>query len=133
MRHLDAGFASEAIVALFQRYRGTKGFRIVDVADEDLIENIDAAARRVEQPVLADTSSGLRFLGPSPTASLSVVLELALKREQLRAADVAYVLGISTTNASNKLKQLWQRGYLLRREEAAARARPPAYLWSRAS
>lgn len=121
VRHIDTSFASEAIVGLVQRYRGRKGFRLVAISDEDIIENIEAAATRMGQPVLADLPSGPQFLGPEPSAGLSNVLALALERGRLRATDVsARFPQVSITNASNKLKQLCDQGYLMRREESAA-------------
>ena len=120
VRHLDTSFASEAIVALVQRYRGRTGFRLVSISDDDIVVNIVAAVARVGQPVLAETSAGLRFLGPAPSAGLSAVVDLVLERGRIRAADVAAGLEISIANASNKLKQLWEQGYLLRCEESAA-------------
>ena len=63
VRRLDISFASETIVELARRYRRTKGFCLVDLTDKDLIENLDAAADKKEQPILvwhghsANTSS----------------------------------------------------------------------------
>jgi hypothetical protein len=44
VQRVDISFASETVVELARRYRGTKGFCLVDLTDPDLIENWDAAA-----------------------------------------------------------------------------------------
>ena len=52
VRRLDMSFASETLVELARRYRENKGFCLVDLADKDIVENIDAAAEKKEQPLL---------------------------------------------------------------------------------
>ncbi|HKV08338.1 MAG TPA: DNA-binding protein, partial [Thermoanaerobaculia bacterium] len=43
----------------------------------------------------------------------------ALERTGARASEFAAAAQISLTNASTKLKQLWEQGFLLRRENLA--------------
>src|ERR1700738_2283485 len=44
VQRLDISFSSETVVELARRYRGAKGFCLIDISDKDLIENVDAAA-----------------------------------------------------------------------------------------
>jgi hypothetical protein len=91
-----------------------------DLDDEDLAENIAAAAERCATPVTAWSRAGIKILGPRPSAGVQAALSFALERTQVRAAELARVLSLSVPNASNKLKQLWEGGYLMRRESVAA-------------
>jgi hypothetical protein len=120
VERMDISFVSETMVQLAKRYRGNKGFCFVDVPHEDMAENIDAAAIKGEQPFLAWRNTKASVLGPQPAAGTADAFHFALERPYTRVADfVAGNPGISLTNASNKFKQLWQKGFLLRRERAA--------------
>ena len=46
VQRLDISFASETVVELARRYRRFKGFCLIDLSDADLIENLDAAAKK---------------------------------------------------------------------------------------
>jgi len=120
VQRVDISFASETIVELARRYRGTKGFCVVDLSDPDLIENIDAAAARKAQPLTVWQGKWPRVIGPAPTQGCREALDLALARPQVRAAEFAMgKKDMSIANASMKFKQLWEQGFLLRRESAA--------------
>jgi hypothetical protein len=120
VKRIDISFVSETIVQLAKRFRGNKGFCFIDLSNEDMAENIDAAASKGEQPFLCWHHSNAVVLGPQPGAGTADALRFALGRPHTRVADfVAEHAGVSLTNASNKFKQLWQSGYLLRRERAA--------------
>jgi hypothetical protein len=117
---LDVSFASETVVELVRRYRGSKGICLVDLDNEDLIDNIDAAAARVEVPVLIWTGKTPRLVGIEPSAGNREAFAFALARPQARASEFAEsVAGMSIANASTKFKQLWQQGFLMRTESAA--------------
>jgi hypothetical protein len=117
---MDISFVSETIVQLAKRYRGNKGFCFVDVPHEDMAENIDAAAIKGEQPFIVWHNTKASVLGPQPGAGAADAFHFALERSYTRVADfVAANPDVSLTNASNKFKQLWQKGYLLRHERAA--------------
>ena len=120
VRRLDISFASETIIELARRYRGTKGFCLVDLSDEDLIENWDAAAAKKSQPILVWRGRTARILGCEPSAGNREAYEFALSRPQVRAVEFASLnKGMSVANASMKFKQLWEQGFLLRREGTA--------------
>ena len=120
VRRLDISFASETIVELARRYRGTKGFCFVDLNDEDLIENWDAAAAKKGQPILVWRGHASRVLGGQPSPGNREAYAFALARPKVRAVEFANAhKGMSVANASMKFKQLWEQGFLLRREAAA--------------
>jgi hypothetical protein len=120
VQRMDISFVSETLVQLAKRFRGNKGFCLVDVPSEDMAENIDAAALKAEQPFLVWRNTEASVLGPQPGAGTAEAFRFALQRPYMRVADfVAENADVSLTNASNKFKQLWQLGYLLRRDHAA--------------
>jgi hypothetical protein len=119
VRRTDVSFPRESVVELSVRFRGQKGFSLWDVADDNLLENWDAAANKREQPLFVWSRKGWRLLGPEPTAGLRKPLEFLLEHETLTTAQVANHFDWSTSNASNKLRALSDAGYVLRIEETA--------------
>ncbi len=120
VRRIDISFASETIVELARRYRGAKGFCLIDLDDIDMIENLDAAAAKKNQPLLIWAGPHARVIGPEPSRGNRDALAFALSRPQVRAAEFAEATpGMSIANASTKFKQLWEQGFFLRRERVA--------------
>jgi hypothetical protein len=120
VRRVDISFASETIVELARRYRGAKGFCFVDLKDTDQQENWNAAAERSRQPLFKWDEHGIpAIMGLQPTQGVFDALQFALQRDEARAAEFAGCSEVSITNASNKFKQLWEQGFLLRREAVA--------------
>jgi hypothetical protein len=117
---VDISFASETIVELARRFRGTKGFPFVDLTDPDMIENWEAAAERKKQPLILKSNSSYRVIGLQPTQGTADALQFALSRPTCRAAEFASANpNVSISNASMKFKQLWEQGFLLRYEAVA--------------
>lgn len=120
VKRVDISFASETVVELARRYRGKKGFCFTDLDDVDMEENWAAAAERAKQPLMTWEAGKGRVLGPQPSQGIADAFRFALTKGEARAADyAATVKGMSITNASTKFKQLWENGFLLRRETIA--------------
>jgi len=119
VQRLDISFASETVVELARRYRRTKGFCLVDLTDRDLIENLDAAAEKKEQPIVVWRGMSADLIGSEPSEGTREAFQFAMGRPLSRAAEFATQKGISIANASMKFKQLWEQGFLLRREGTA--------------
>jgi hypothetical protein len=121
VRRVDISFASETVVELARRYRGNKGFCLIGLTDPDQRENWEAAAQRAKHPIMSLNEQGqLEILGVEPTPGNSDALKFALGKPETRAAEYAASKdGVSITNASTKFKQLWEQGFLLRREAVA--------------
>jgi hypothetical protein len=119
VRRVDMSFASETLVEIARRYRQTKGFCLVDLTDRDLIENIDAAARKKEQPLLVWYGETMELIGAEPSEGTREAFQFAVINGKTRAAEFAIQKGVTIANASTKFKQLWQQGFLLRRESIA--------------
>jgi hypothetical protein len=119
VKRVDYSFSSETIVQLARRFRGEKGFYLTDIASLEIEENIDAAARRVEQPLLIIDGRKHRFIGLLPTPGTKAALDVVVARPQARATEIADAIQVSVANASMKLKQLWSSGFVMRRESVA--------------
>lgn len=120
VRRVDISFASETLVELARRYRGSKGFCLVDLDDVDMIENWEAAAAKKSQPIVLWVGDNGRVIGTKPSQGNRDALSFALSRSQATASDFAEATpGMSIANASTKFKQLWEQGFLLRRESVA--------------
>lgn len=120
VRRADISFASETLVELARRFRGTKGFCLINMTDPDMAENWEAAAARKGQPLLVWAGQDARVIGAKPSQGTREALEFALARPTTRAAEFALAkAGMSIANASMKFKQLWEQGFLLREESVA--------------
>src|SRR5713226_2998812 len=66
VRRVDISFASETIVELARRYKGLKGFCLVDLDDADIFENWEAAATKKGQPIAVWAKGKGRVIGVEP-------------------------------------------------------------------
>lgn len=119
VRRVDISFASETVVEIARRYRPEKGFCFVDLSDADMRENWEAAAQRRNQPIMVWDGERSKVIGVEPSTGSYEALQFALKSTKTRATEYASEAGISIANASMKFKQLWEQGFLLRREDVA--------------
>ena len=119
VRRTDASFPRESVMEVARRYRKKVGFCLVDADNRDLLDNWDAAALKKEQPMFVWRKEQWQLIGPQPSPGIASALQLAVKDERIRAADLADKLSLKIANASMKLKQLWEAGYLLRVEDSA--------------
>jgi len=117
---VDISFASETLVELANRFRCRKGFCFIDLTDMDMIENWEAAAERKRQPLMVWSGDDVSIIGPKPKRGAAGALAFAFKRDETRASEfAATVENMTIANASMKFKQLWEEGFLLRRENVA--------------
>jgi hypothetical protein len=119
VKRTDASFPRESVVELAKRYRGKKGFCLVDISDPDLLDNWNAAAVMREQPLTVWRNGKPEIIGHKPTAGNEQVLKYILSKGEGSAASVARDLKLQLTNASTKLRQLEKDGFILRRDEAS--------------
>jgi hypothetical protein len=119
VHRVDISFASETIVELARRFRRNKGFCIADVVDPDMIENIDAAGEKKDQPILVWRGKSVELVGMKPAEGIREAFQFAMGRSRCRASEFAIQKNLSIANASSKFKQLWEQGFLLRQESTA--------------
>ena len=95
VNRLDISFSSETVVELARRFRTRKGFCIVDLSDQDLIENLDAAAQKKEQPMLVWRDRSADLIGPEPSEGAREAFSFAMGRSDCRASEFAQSKGIA--------------------------------------
>ena len=125
IRCVDVSFARESVIELARRYRGEKGFCLVDVGStedidaEDILDNWRLAAGDRKQPLTVWTDKGPRIIGPQPTEPAQELLSLVLTRKALGTPEAAKSLNKELNNVSTRLKNLTDRGFILRQEVPA--------------
>lgn len=119
VRRTDASFPRESVMEVARKFRKKVGFCLADVNSEDLLDNWDAAALKKEQPMFVWHTKGYRILGPQPSPGSADTLKFVLARFETRASDASRELALKIANTSMKLKQLWEQGFILRREDIA--------------
>jgi DNA-binding transcriptional ArsR family regulator len=115
----DMSFASETVIELVRRYLGNKGVCISHVVSADLLENWEAAAAKKGCPLMVWESGLGRVIGVQPSPGNAAAFDFVLTKSSVTASELAIALDLQITNASSKLKQLWEQGFLLRRQEIA--------------
>jgi hypothetical protein len=122
VRRVDVSFARESVIELALRYRGERGFCLVDLGSHDdidaadLLDNWRMAADNRQQPITLWTDEDPQIIGPEPSKSAQELLSLVLKRQELATPEAAKVLKKELNNVSTRLKQLKDRGFILRSE-----------------
>jgi len=120
VRRTDASFPRESVVELARRFRRQCAFVVTDASSEDLLFNWEAAATKKEQPLFVKRDHGAwKMLGPELSSTKERLLQYVMKHKKVRTAQVAADLYLKITNASTQLRDLWEMGYVLRREEVA--------------
>ncbi len=119
VKRTDASFPRESVMRLAKEYRRSRGFCLVDVPNQDLLDNWEAAATKLSQPISVWDHDKYRVIGPRPSEGTREIFEYVLSVPLASTSGAAKTLGIKVSNASNKLKKLWEDGYILRREQIA--------------
>lgn len=115
----DVSFPREGVVQVAKFYRRSRGFCLVNVRNKDLIDNWDAAALKLSQPLTIWEGEKHQLIGPAPSEGVREMLNFVLSVPKTTTNEVATALEIKISNASNKLKKLWEDGFILRRERTA--------------
>ena len=120
---MDASFPRESFVALAKRYAGEKAFALCNASSPDLLENIDAAAQKLGMPMVVwgAKKGQWSMVGPPPSPGLRPVFDIAMAHGEVTTAvliKAPHELG-AANNVSNKLRQLTEAGYLVRREDSS--------------
>lgn len=118
---MDVSFSREAIVETVRRFRPGHQFVVLNPANTVVVENLEAALeKRGDSLVLRDRDGRTRIIGRQLGPSLRPVFDTV---KRLRTATSREVLvhhrGLSIQNCSNKLKELWEAGLLIREELSA--------------
>lgn len=121
---VDASFSREAIIRAIKEFRCEKGFCLVDIDNEEYLVNFVAGVIKLKQPVFIKLPSGDDIIAPSypngPSKGNQQVLDYVKSHNVATATMLKSDFDLTITNASTKLKQLLEQGYLLRKQEIAA-------------
>lgn len=120
---MDATFFREAVVLLVKQHLGEKGFCVKDVENQDVLSNARYAAgfghKTRNQPITVWLDDSVEFIGRFEPDQLIEVAYDVIRLGEMTSARLAADRGISISLASMKLKQLANRGYVLREERSA--------------
>ncbi|MGD0919401.1 MAG: DNA-binding protein [Thermodesulfobacteriota bacterium] len=119
VRRTDSSFPREGVVKLAKHFRGSRGFCLSDISSQDLIDNWDAAALKIGQPLTIWDGDKWQIIGPLPSEGTREILNFVLSVPKTTTSEAATSLRLQVPNASNKLKRLWEEGYILRLERIA--------------
>lgn len=119
VRRMDASFPRESTVKLAKFYLGSRGFCLTDFNNQDLIDNWEAAALKLDQPLTIWDGDKWRIVGPPPSEGVAEMLKFVLSVPKTTTSEAAMALKIKIPNASNKMKKLCEDGYILRTERIA--------------
>ncbi len=119
----NASFAKEAIVNTLKYYRKKKAFCVVDIEDNDDLDEFISGALLLQQPLIVKVGRELTMFGPSfpagPTKGNRDMLEYIIRNASVTAQNIATDLNLKLNNASTKLKQLFEQGFVLRTQGVA--------------
>lgn len=119
VRRIDASFPREAFIMLAKKTVGKKGFFVSDVANAVQLDNIRAGADKLSFPLHACCQGKVEVLGPEPKRTQKELYNYVVDRGWVAASEIAEACDLKINNASNKLKELVDEGFLLRKEGVA--------------
>lgn len=118
IENVDASFCREAIVKTIKDYRLKKGFCLIDIDNPDYLDNLFSPAVKLEQPVFIKNGKKYEIIGPNrdnaPSKTNQPILDYIQSHGRATAVELSKELGLQLTNASTKLKQLLEQGFVLR-------------------
>lgn len=116
---IDVSFSRESIVTLVKSKRGEVGFYLKDIKHNDHIENLKAAARSKEQPLIVMVENSFDVIGLDMNQDSSQLINFIMEKGDVTTAVVAKKFDLSTPNASGKLKKLLNQGLIVGSKETA--------------
>lgn len=116
---IDISFSRESIVTLAKSKRGEVGFYLKDLKNKDHIENLRAAAKAKEQPLIIIEDNSFEVIGPELSSDMSELLKFIMEKGTVTTSVIAKKFDLSAPNASGKLKKLLNWGLVIGSKEAA--------------
>jgi len=119
IKRTDASFPRESIISLAKSKRGEKGFFLLDISGEDLLDNWHYAAKAKEQPMIVFSNGDYQVIGPSLSAGASELLSFIMQEGRVTSSMIVNKFGGSPQNASGRLKKLHTQGLVMSTKEVA--------------
>ncbi|WP_144190843.1 helix-turn-helix transcriptional regulator [Shewanella algae] len=119
VRRVDASFPREAFTLLAKELAGKRGVFISKVTNEVVLDNIRAGADKLEFPLHVEFNENIEILGSKPKRTQQELYSYVFMKKWVSTSQVAEACGLKVNNASNKLKELVDHGFILRKEGIA--------------
>lgn len=119
VRRTDSSFPRVSVLTLAKILRTKRGFCVVNFENQNILDNWDVAAKVEEFPLIIWKGSTARILGPQPSTAVKDVFEIVQSRSGTLASEVARKFDLTISNASNRLKKLYEEGYVWRNVRSA--------------
>lgn len=120
---VDASFSREAIIRTIKTFRGELGFCLTDIDNSEYLDNFVAGVMKLDQPIFIKLPDRIELISPfypkGPSKGNQEVLDYVNAHNMVTATMLKSDLHLKLTNASSKLKQLLEQGYLLRKQDTA--------------
>jgi hypothetical protein len=113
VEQMDSTYAKESIIAIVRLNWGKKWFCFTDIEHQDILFNIDYACKDADVSIVAVCKSGYDILGPEQTVEEQYILDFIMKKGQVTTKILAKNEGISSQNASLKLRRLKDKGLII--------------------
>lgn len=114
VKRTDASFPRVSVISLGKLLKGKRGICLVGFENDDVLDNWGTAAEVENFPLLVWAGAKYRVLGPEPPEALKRIFEFVQEKDETFANEVAKKFNFSISNASNKLKKLFEEGYIWR-------------------
>lgn len=115
----DVSFPRESVVSIAKHFKKQKWFCLSDLASISLMDNWDAAAEKLGIPLIAWDKDDYKILGLQPPKGTLPILEYILKVPMATTGEVVKAVKLNLPNVSNKLKKLYEDGFLMRKQQVA--------------
>ena len=120
IEELDSTFLRESVVAIAKQFKPEKVIYVTNIANRNIVDNLNYAARIKDQPIVVWTGDEYSILGNRITDVTKNLIDLIFTKGPITTVDVALKMDISTTNASVKLNKLYKNSYVFRVQNTAA-------------
>lgn len=120
IQRIDVSFSRESVVTLAKSKRGEVGFYLKDLKNKDNIENLKAAAKAKDQPLIVTDDSSFEVIGPELSPDMKELFYFIMDSNSVTTSSVVRKFPkLSVPNASGKLKKLLNLGLIIGSKETA--------------
>ncbi|MBO6557556.1 MAG: hypothetical protein JJ957_13710 [Pseudomonadales bacterium] len=111
---IDASFLLYSVLPVIHQYAGQRFFVLSELASDDLLDNVKAAASERGQPVVVLHQGALRTVGPNLSRVHQSVFKYLSAHRRETTASIAEQLEISLQSAGNHLTRMVKQGVIVR-------------------
>lgn len=119
MQGVDACFIRNSIASFAKMMCGQTGVMVSDVENIDISENLMYGFKAKDMPLLIKHSDELATIFSAVPCGVKDILSHSYTQNETTTEQIAKKFGLSSPNASAKLKKLHKNGYLLAEKREA--------------